>query len=237
MRLTRVGGVAAIGALFLMASEVPALAQVYRPSAPGVSNPVLVRQVMPTYSAEALRAGIQGLVELEAVVLQDGSVGAVRVTRSLDQRFGLDERAVMAARQWRFTPARLGERPVSMAVTLIVEFRLKDAAQAPQVETFAPGVARQDDAGVFPPVVLKSVTPRYSAEAMREKIQGSVTVQAVVDTTGVVTDAKVLKSLDAVYGLDDAALAAAREWRFAPGTFEGRPIPVAITLVLEFRLH
>lgn len=96
----------------------------YRPGN-GVTVPVLIRDVKPQYTADAMRAQVQGSVWLECVVLPDGSVGDVRVTRSLDQRFGLDEEAIKAARQWRFRPGmRVGE-PVAVMVTIELTFNLR----------------------------------------------------------------------------------------------------------------
>ena len=76
-------------------------------------------------NADAMRAQVEGLVELEILVLEDGSVGNVRIVRSLDSRFGLDQEAINAVRRWRFDPARRGNDPVDMWVLLPVEFRLK----------------------------------------------------------------------------------------------------------------
>lgn len=91
----------------------------------GVTVPVLIRDVKPQYTPDAMRAKVQGSVWLECVVLPDGSVGDIRVTRSLDQRFGLDEEAIKAARQWRFRPGlRMGER-VSVMVTIELTFNLR----------------------------------------------------------------------------------------------------------------
>jgi TonB family protein len=176
------------------------------------------------------------VVELEVVVEPDGTVGPVRVVKSLDTKFGLDDQAVATARQWRFKPAQIGTRPVAMLVTLILEFRLHNREQT-GAQPAAPGTVRQSDPGVFPPIAVKAVTPRYTAEAMRQKLQGQVTLEAVVNTEGRVSQVKVVKSLDTLYGLDDAAVAAAREWQFEPGTLNGKPVAVAINLVLEFRLH
>lgn len=94
-----------------------------RPGA-GVDGPVLVRERKPDYTAEALRARIQGQVELQAVVLEDGTIGNVVVVRSLDRAYGLDLEAMKAARQWRFLPARQNGRPVRMAVTMFLDFRI-----------------------------------------------------------------------------------------------------------------
>lgn len=97
---------------------------VYRPGA-GIVNPRLLREVRPQYTAEALRAKVTGTVYLEMVVLPDGTVGDVRITRSLDPVFGLDEEAIKAARQWLFEPGtRFGE-PVAILVNLALDFNLR----------------------------------------------------------------------------------------------------------------
>ena len=94
---------------------------VYRPGG-GVIGPVLVAQVKPIYTAEALRLKIQGSVFLEAIVGIDGIPTGVRVTRPLFQ--GLDEAAVAAAREWRFLPGRIGSTPVDVLVTIQMDFRI-----------------------------------------------------------------------------------------------------------------
>ena len=72
-----------------------------------------------------MRAKIQGTVWLEVVVLPDGSVGGISVTKSLDSVFGLDQQAMNAAKQWRFSPGtRFGE-PVSVLVGLELYFNLR----------------------------------------------------------------------------------------------------------------
>lgn len=96
----------------------------YRPGN-GVETPRLLREVTPKYTAEAMRAKVQGVVLVEAVVLSDGSVGDVRIVRSLDRVFGLDQEAIKAARQWRFLPGtRFGE-PVAVLVTIELSFTLR----------------------------------------------------------------------------------------------------------------
>ena len=91
----------------------------------GVAAPRVVKEVKPAYTAEAMRAKVQGVVWLRCIVLPDGSVGRVEVVRSLDSTFGLDQEAVKAARQWRFMPGtRLGE-PVAVRVTIELTFTLR----------------------------------------------------------------------------------------------------------------
>jgi TonB family protein len=91
----------------------------------GAMHPVLLREVRPRYTAHAMRARIQGVVELDAVVLPDGRVGAVRIVRSLDRTFGLDQEAIEAARQWRFLPGRRGGEPVAVPVRIELTFTLQ----------------------------------------------------------------------------------------------------------------
>lgn len=96
----------------------------YRPGS-GVEIPRVLREMKPQYTADAMRAKVQGVVELEAVVLPDGSVGDVQITRSLDRTFGLDNEAIKAVKQWRFAPGtRLGQ-PVAVLVTIELTFTLR----------------------------------------------------------------------------------------------------------------
>lgn len=81
--------------------------------------------VAPKYTADALRAKVQGLVVLAAVINPDGSVGDVRVLQSLDKTFGLDDAAVDAVRQTQYTPGRLGANAVPVAVIIEQNFTIR----------------------------------------------------------------------------------------------------------------
>ena len=98
---------------------------VYEAGTSGVSLPVVIRQVQPNYTAAAIAARIQGSVLMTAVVLTDGTVGEVIVTRSLDTVYGLDAEAVRAAKQWLFTPGMKDGRPVAVRVTIEMTFTLR----------------------------------------------------------------------------------------------------------------
>jgi TonB family protein len=96
----------------------------YRPGN-GVTQPTLLREVKPNYTADAMRAKIQGVVWLEAVVMENGSVGQVRVTRSLDPTFGLDQEAERTVKKWLFRPGtRLGQ-PVPVVIEIEMSFTLR----------------------------------------------------------------------------------------------------------------
>ena len=91
----------------------------------GVSWPRLVQEVKPNYTADAMRARVEGKVELEIVVLPDGSVGRIRLVRSLDGSYGLDQEAINAVRRWRFEPGRLVGKAVAVRVAVELSFNLR----------------------------------------------------------------------------------------------------------------
>jgi TonB family protein len=91
--------------------------------------------------------------------------------------------------------------------------------------------------GVTLPRVLHEERPQYTSDAMRAKVQGTVLLECVVRPDGSVGDVQVVRSLDPTFGLDQQAVAAARKWRFAPGTRMGEPVAVLITIELTFTLR
>jgi protein TonB len=134
------------------------------------------------------------------------------------------------------TLASLGPHGAS-AVLEITRLEFSDgSAWTPSGRTTA---ASEGDAGgrMVQPQVLRSTTPRYTSDAMRAKIQGEVLVEVSVDASGFVTDARVVESLDPIFGLDANAVEAARQWRFTPALLEGRPVPATARITLHFRLH
>lgn len=89
----------------------------------GIQPPRLLREVKADYTEEARRKGITGDVILEIVVRRDGRVGDVTVLTGLDP--GLDQRAIVAVRQWQFSPARRQNQSVDVLVEVAVEFSLR----------------------------------------------------------------------------------------------------------------
>ena len=90
----------------------------------GVESPVAIKSVQPTYTSEAMRAKIQGEVWLDAIVETDGTLTILKVSKSLDRQFGLDQAARDAAIQWRFVPGKKDGQNVRVKVQMILEFRL-----------------------------------------------------------------------------------------------------------------
>ncbi|MBI3265376.1 MAG: TonB family protein [Acidobacteria bacterium] len=96
----------------------------YRPGN-GVTQPILLKEVKPQYTSDAMRAKVQGVAWLECIVLPDGTVGEVTVIRSLDPVFGLDQEAIKAAKQWRFRPGTRNGQPVPVIITIELTFTLR----------------------------------------------------------------------------------------------------------------
>ena len=69
-----------------------------------------------------------------------------------------------------------------------------------------------------------------------QRIEGAVTLDVVVNADGGVSDVKVAKSLDNVFGLDKAAVKAMKEWTFKPGMKDGKAVAVQVTTLMTFTL-
>jgi periplasmic protein TonB len=113
-----IAGVALAAVLTVSAQEIFAPGD-------GVTLPRPTKEVRPEYTQAALMAGIEGDVLLEVVVLADGKVGDVRVTKSLDSEYGLDRQAVEATKQWEFRPGVKDGKPVAVRVQIELRFTLK----------------------------------------------------------------------------------------------------------------
>jgi protein TonB len=94
----------------------------FRPGT-GIEPPQLLREVRPIYTDDARRRAIEGDVVMEIVVRRDGTVGDVRVVRTLGS--GLEQRAIAAVRQWKFAPARRLGSAVDVVVEVAVGFTLR----------------------------------------------------------------------------------------------------------------
>lgn len=79
--------------------------------------------------------------------------------------------------------------------------------------------------------------PQYTSDAMRAKLQGTATVDCIVETDGLPSNCRIIRSLDSTFGLDEQAVKAANQWRFIPGTRLGQPVRIEITIELNFTLR
>jgi TonB family protein len=111
-------------ALFAAVPHAQTPPTVYEPGN-GVSLPRVTKEVKPDYTNEAKAQRIEGTVLLDVVVLTDGSVGDVKVTRSLDSVNGLDASAVKAMKQWQFAPGTKDGKAVAVRIAVEMNFALK----------------------------------------------------------------------------------------------------------------
>ena len=86
-----------------------------------IKEPKKIKDVKPVYPEEAQKAGIQGIVILEAIIGTDGSVQEAKVLRPVEL---LDKAALDAVMQWRYTPTLLNGEPVEVVMTVTVTFTL-----------------------------------------------------------------------------------------------------------------
>jgi len=91
--------------------------------------------------------------------------------------------------------------------------------------------------GVSLPQVVKQVKANYTSEAMRQMIEGDVMLGVVVRADGSVGDVQVKESLDAVYGLDQEAIKAMKQWEFKPGMKDGKAVAVRVDVKMRFTLR
>lgn len=100
--------------------------------------------------------------------------------------------------------------------------------------------------GVTPPKLVHSVDAEFSDAARRKKIGGTVVIGLKVGTDGLPRDVHVVHSAaegvkpklrKAASSLDEKSLEAARQYRFEPGMYKGKPVPVALTIDVSFNIY
>ena len=123
------------------------------------------------------------------------------------------------------------------ALTFVIATVATTTAALPVGAAQAQEVVEVKDPGVTAPRVVYEKKPRYTAEAMRARIQGVVRMRAVVGTDGVPRDIEVTQSLDAEHGLDKEAVAALGEWRFTPGRKDDKAVAVRVSVDMRFTLR
>jgi protein TonB len=89
--------------------------------------------------------------------------------------------------------------------------------------------------GVDPPKLLREVRASYTDEARRANLNGEVVLEIVVRRDGSVGDVRILQRLGS--GLDERAVQAVRQWRFAPARLKGTPVDVVVEVAVEFKLR
>lgn len=180
-----------------------------------------VKTVNPVYPEEAKANHIEGNVVLSVTLNKSGRVSNVEVLSGPKE---LAQAAIDAVRQWEFEPPAI----TPAVTTVTINFVLGDGPTA------AKNVYRVGGEVKAPKLIIHREPP-YTDFARKAKIQGSVQLVLVVDAEGNVTEAKVVKALDP--GLDESAVNTVRTWKFQPATRGGKPVPVKVTVEVNFKLR
>jgi TonB family protein len=195
-----------------------------------IQPPKVIKKVDPVYPAEARKAGIEGLVILEAKADERGNVTDIRVLRS---RPLLDQAAIDAVKQWKYEPMVIDGKPHKVVFTVSVNFRLKDKQTSTAMEEFAKGAVRAEGE-IKPPKLVKEVQPVYPEVARQAGVAGVVILGVKTDERGEVGDLIVLRSIPL---LDQAAIDAVRQWVYEPLVFDGKAVPAVFTVTVRFELR
>jgi TonB family protein len=216
--------------LYLIASAVAQQPPPPPPEAvrvgPGVSQPRLLEKIEPTYTQEASRAKLQGIVTVELVVNATGVAVDFKVKHSLG--LGLDEAAVRAVKQWRFAPGEKGGVPVAVFATVNVSFRLL-TPQGTENRGWSLTRAVFDGPADAPRPVL--IRCEYPHQAPAER--AVVALSFEINSKGEPANLNVDKAVDSKP--EQEIIAAVKKWRFKPAMKDGVPIPAHATF--EFIGH
>ncbi len=96
-----------------------------------------------------------------------------------------------------------------------------------------PAEAVRVGGGIKPPTKVRDVKPAYPETARTARVQGVVICEALIGADGKVADVRVLRSTPL---LDQAAVEAVRQWEFTPSLLNGNPVPIIMTMTVNFTL-
>jgi len=222
------------------------------PQTPGAADLTTVGRLTDELNFFYPSVQSEALVVLDVTIRYDGSIAGSRVVSVNGAEITEPEVFAQAARNivslWRYRPAWRQGCPVSSKATVVMSFGLGNSRPLFHSETLpehelalAPdSVSRVytiDEDGLENPRLLVERPPQYTGSAQGQQVQGEVWLDAVVRPDGTVGDIRITKSLDMKYGLDVAAVVAAKQWRFDPGTRDGEPVAVQVGIALEFNLE
>ena len=103
-------------------------------------------------------------------------------------------------------------------------------AELNKAEASAPDVEKND---LSAPVATRQLDPKYPLEVMRQNVQGTVTLYAIIHSDGSVSDVRVLRGVDD--RIDEYAREALAGWQFRPGTKNGTPVDIEAVVAVPFK--
>ena len=143
-----------------------------------------------------------------------------------------------------FRPGRIGAAPPQPPPTVSDRPGMPPPPPAPPARSSASGRYVEDPAisdgalrvggQIKPPTKIKNVNAVYPPDAMEQKVQGVVILEARIEPDGTVSRTRILRSIPM---LDDAAAEAVRQWAFTPTLLNGQPVPLVMTVTVNFTLQ
>ena len=230
------------------------LEQKANPITPRNPIPRRAQSVAPSYPPEGRALGASATVVLAVTIEEWGCVAEIRrgpdpvlitaATSAVTEvafksaANAFTREAVAVLRHWQYA------RPARPPISFSVSFAFKPEAETTSTES-ARVVPLAPSSGPRPaepvrvgsisisPRLVAHVRPLYPTRAVSARVEGTVILEARIDATGKVTNDKVLRSIPL---LDQAALHAVRQWRYAPTCLYGVGIPLIITVPVSFKL-
>jgi protein TonB len=195
----------------------------------------------PTADIDAARAAVD-----KAVTDGAGQYAAESIKAAQDARAALD--AELAAQDAKWFKSYDKAKELAAAARAAADkasaeaVSAKEQAEAIAAKEKAEAEAREQEKAaavrvggkVRPPTKVKDVKPVYPDVARSARVAGMVIVEATIGASGKVIGAKVLRSVPM---LDQAALDAVKQWEFTPTLLNGKPVPVVMTVTINFKLQ
>ena len=194
--------------------------------------------IAPKYPKSARKAGIHGDVVL---MLSIDAAGRVTGASAMSGDPELVESAIKAARKWVYVPYYLNGTPVAVTTKVLVRFNTGETRPAEVKVAFEiPPTPHFDSVykvgnGVTAPKAIYAPDPSFSDQARADHFQGTCVLSLIVGPDGRPYNIKPERTLGE--GLDQKAIEAVRRWKFEPARKDGKPVPVAIHVQVEFHLH
>jgi TonB family protein len=132
-------------------------------------------------------------------------------------------------------PLAKAEPKIGQAVTAITAIIKTEVGKYYGKADKPPQASLSNSATYKPPRTIHSVDPQFSEEARAERFSGTVLLGLIVDENGAPRKIRVIKSVG--HGLDEQALIALQQYRFAPGTKDGKPVAMWIQVEISFLYH
>jgi TonB family protein len=222
--------------------------------------------VVPAYPAEAAAVDATAMLTFRVTLDESGRLGEIRQlnTPVIATPAGavrnpaairaagdaLTRSAIAALRQWTY------DAPANAPIAFSVTFSFRPGAEptvaqdtsfrppppppppgAPRTSTAPPppppGAPVRVGGQIRPPTQLRRVDPVYPPDALASRTQGVVILEAVIAADGTVSEARILRSIPA---LNEAAIDAVKQWMYIPTLLNGTPVPVIMTVTVQFTL-